>query len=50
MGIDVTLCERDKIGTGISNAAGGMLASTAEVNFEEVRLLQLAQASLAFVN
>ena len=41
----VTLCERDVVGAGASTAAAGMLAPTAEVNFEEEALLRLNHAS-----
>lgn len=45
-GLDVVVLERDQAGSGASTAAGGMLAPTAEVRFEEVELLEMGQESL----
>lgn len=41
----VTLLERHQVGAGASHAAAGMLAATAEVAFEEERLLRLNHLS-----
>jgi len=45
-GADVTVLERDEFGRGASWAAAGMLAPTAEVDFEETELLKLGRESL----
>jgi glycine oxidase len=45
-GASVTLVERDSPGQGASWAAAGMLAPTAEVDFEETELLGLGRESL----
>ncbi|MBA2661730.1 MAG: glycine oxidase ThiO [Bradymonadaceae bacterium] len=42
----VLILEREQAGSGASRAAGGMLAPTAEVKFEEEALLRLGQLSL----
>lgn len=39
--------ERDTVGSGASGAAAGMLAPTAEVQFEELELLSMGRESLA---
>lgn len=46
-GHHVTVFEKDLIGSGASSRAGGMLAPTAEVRFEEERLLELGQKALS---
>lgn len=46
-GFEVSVFERDTVGSGASGAAAGMLAPTAEVTFEEEELLRLGQKSLA---
>lgn len=45
-GATVTVLERDEFGRGASWAAAGMLAPTAEVDFEETELLRLGRESL----
>ncbi len=45
-GVDVLVLERDRAGAGASRAAAGMLAPTAELEFQEIELLELGRASL----
>lgn len=45
-GWDVELYERNRIGSGASTSAAGMLAPTSEVAFEERELLRLGRRSL----
>ena len=45
-GLSVGVFERDEAGAGASSAAAGMLAPTAEVDFEEEDLLELGRRSL----
>mgnify|MGYP006280344659 CR=1 FL=1 len=45
-GYPVTVFERDEPGSGASNAAAGMLAPLAELEFEETALFRLGMASL----
>ncbi|MGM0557701.1 MAG: glycine oxidase ThiO [Myxococcota bacterium] len=45
-GLSVGVFERDEAGSGASSAAAGMLAPTAEVEFEEEDLLRLGRRSL----
>jgi glycine oxidase len=44
--VDVLILERDRAGAGASRAAAGMLAPTAELDFQERDLLELGRASL----
>ncbi len=46
-GHDVTVLEKNTVGSGASGAAAGMLAPTAELKFEETELLHISQESLA---
>lgn len=45
-GVEVAVFERDRAGSGASTAAAGMLAPTAEFDFEETDLLELELESL----
>lgn len=46
-GADVTVCERGEVGREASFVAGGMLAASAEVGFEEFDLYRLCAESLS---
>ncbi|MDX1619240.1 MAG: glycine oxidase ThiO, partial [Balneolaceae bacterium] len=45
-GVKVTLFDKDRAGQAASRVAGGMLAPSAEVGFEEITLMRFGQESL----